>query len=65
MTWNELIYHLQSIPEDRREEQAVFYSEDDGQGYIIDAMERKNCLEDGIFDSNVGNDDFETFVLTQ
>lgn len=50
MTWNELILLLQHIPEERREEQAVFASEEDGLP--------------GPWACNVGNEDMtSTYAL--
>jgi hypothetical protein len=58
MTWNELIFELQQIPEDRREEHAVFY---DGQGgvYPIDAKEELD-MDEATFGCNEGNDTTNT-----
>jgi hypothetical protein len=64
MTWNELIFELQQIPEDRREEKAVFFDLSSEEGYTIDAKEEMS-LDDGDFDSNMGNDTTNTtWVIT-
>jgi len=39
MTWNELIYQLKQIPEERREEEAIFRGEDFDSGDVIDNLE--------------------------
>lgn len=63
MTWRDLLIRIpQSIPENRLDEQAVFYQDGDG-GTIIDEMETKSIFDDGPFDCTVGNDDGLTFVL--
>lgn len=74
MTWNELIDLLKSIPEDRREEQAVF-TDRDNDNWVIDGMaEFLNDKDDvgieqdeelpGPWACNVGNDDMtSTYAL--
>lgn len=70
MTWNELIFRLQDIPEERREEQAVFASESDGDNWIIDEIQEftdSASEEDGLpgpWPCNVGNEDMtSTYAL--
>lgn len=62
MTWNELIYRLQeTIPEERREEEAVFIvgTDDDIEGHVIDDLELIG-MDIGVFDCNVGDEKMET-----
>lgn len=71
MTWNELIFELQQIPEERREEKAIFMTRihaPDGElvpdeGMEIDSKEEVN-MDDAIFDCNAGNEETNTtFVI--
>jgi hypothetical protein len=51
------------MPEDRREEKAIFFAEDGDVIYEIDEKEEIK-MEDYPFDCNAGNDDTgTTFVL--
>lgn len=75
MTWNELIYELQQIPEERREEQAIFMTRMDGEedygGMIPDEVFEIDSKEEIPLDeistyANVGNDETNTtFVIAQ
>lgn len=63
MTWQDLIDRLESsIPPERRNDQAVFFSEGEEVSFIIDEMELIPL--DGehghLFDSTVGDDDMKT-----
>jgi hypothetical protein len=63
MTWNDVLDRIMEMPEDRREEKAIFFAEDGDVIYEIDEKEEIK-MEDYPFDCNAGNDDTgTTFVL--
>lgn len=70
MTWQDLIDTLlSSIPQHRREEQAVFLNEEEQEAIIMDAFEERKMMVDhrnGImYDCTVGDEKSQsTFVLT-
>ena len=64
MTWEDLLNRLKEFEKlhpERMQETAVFYSELDGAGYVIDETETVD-MDDmpGIWDANVGDEEMKT-----